>query len=289
MNDTVTKINIEDIIYEIRGKQVMLDSDLAKLYQCKNGTKTINQAVKRHTNRFPERFMFQLTVNEYNELRFQFGTANYLNMSRSLPYVFTEQGVAMLATILRTDVAEQVSIQIMDAFVMMRKYISSNLLEQKYINNLVFKNTEDIKLLQESFEKLEEKKVKNEIYFNGQVYDAYSKLLDLMIEAKQELIIIDNYADKTVLDMIRRLKVNVFLIMKENGLISKSDIEKYNKQYNNLKIKYDNTFHDRYLIIDKKAVYHLGASINHAGSKTFSVNKIEEEDIIKLLVNKVNE
>ena len=99
MNDTVTKINIENMIYEIRGKQVMLDSDLARLYQCKNGTKTINQAVKRHINRFPERFMFQLTVNEYNELRFQLGTANYLNMSRTLPYVFTEQGVAMLATI----------------------------------------------------------------------------------------------------------------------------------------------------------------------------------------------
>lgn len=108
-----------------------------------------------------------------------------------------------------------------------------------------------------------------------------------MIEAKEELIVIDNYDDKTVLDMIRRLKVSALLITKEKSLISKGDIEKYNKQYNNLKIKYDNTFHDRYLIIDKNIVYHLGASINHAGSKTFSVNKIEEDEVIEVLINKI--
>jgi len=148
----VNQVIEENMIYEIRGKQVMLDSDLAKLYQCKNGTKTINQAVNRHTNRFPERFMFQLTSEEFKNLRFQIGTANY-QMVRTLPYVFTEQGVAMLATILRTPVAEEISIQIMDAFVEMKKYISSNLIEQRYINNQVMKNTEDIKLLQESFSK----------------------------------------------------------------------------------------------------------------------------------------
>lgn len=138
------------MIYEIRGKQVMLDSDLAKLYECANGTKTINLAVKRHINRFPERFMFQLTKDEYYEiLRFQFETLELEQgkYSKYLPYVFTEQGVAMLATVLRTPVAEEVSIRIMDAFVAMRKYISTNLIEQKYINDLVLKDSKRIDLL----------------------------------------------------------------------------------------------------------------------------------------------
>ena len=138
------------MIYEIRGKQVMLDSDLAELYKCKNGTKTINLAVKRHINRFPERFMFQLTKDEYYEiLRFQFETLELEQgkYSKYLPYVFTEQGVAMLATVLRTPVAEEVSIRIMNAFVAMRKYISTNLIEQKYINDLVLKDSKRIDLL----------------------------------------------------------------------------------------------------------------------------------------------
>ena len=145
MNEIIKELKIENMIYEIRGKQVMLDSDLAKLYQCANGTKSINQAVKRHLNKFPERFMFQLTKNEYHEiLRSQFGTLELEQgqYSKFLPFAFTEQGVAMIATVLRTSVAEEVSIRIMDAFVSMRKYISSNLIEQKYINNLVIKHEE---------------------------------------------------------------------------------------------------------------------------------------------------
>ena len=160
MNEVATKenIKIEDMIYEIRSKQVMLDSDLARLYKCKNGTKTINLAVKRHINRFPERFMFQLTKDEYDYLRFQTETAKENNMSRTLPYAFTEQGVAMLAAILRTPVAEEISIQIMDAFVAMRKYISSNLLEQKHIKNMVLEDHNKIKILEDSFQKFEEKR-----------------------------------------------------------------------------------------------------------------------------------
>ena len=160
MNEVVTKedIKIENMIYEIRGKQVMLDSDLARLYKCKNGTKTINLAVKRHINRFSERFIFQLTKDEYDYLRFHFETAKENNMSRTLPYVFTEQGVAMLARVLKTKVATEVSIRIMDAFVVMRKYISYNLLEQKYINNLVLEHDKRIKALEDSLKKLIEKK-----------------------------------------------------------------------------------------------------------------------------------
>ena len=150
MNEVATKenIKIEDMIYEIRGKQVIMDSDLARLYKCKNGTKTINLAVKRHINRFPERFMFQLTKDEYDYLRFQTETAKENNMSRTLPYVFTEQGVAMLATVLNTKVATEVSIRIMDAFISMRKSISSNLLEQKYINDLALEHDKRIKALE---------------------------------------------------------------------------------------------------------------------------------------------
>lgn len=174
MNEITVKENkrIENLIFEVRGVQVMLDSDLARLYECSNGTKSINLAVKRHINRFPERFMFQLTREEVNNLRFQVETANVNSKSRSLPYVFTEQGVAMLATVLRTPVAEEISIKIMDAFVAMRKYISSNLLNQNYINslvlenqkmiltdhNLVIENKENIKALEETFKQFEEKK-----------------------------------------------------------------------------------------------------------------------------------
>lgn len=260
MNEILTKenIKIEDLIYEVRGKQVMLDSDLAKLYGCKNGTKTINLAVKRHINRFPDRFMFQLTKDEYENLKFQFETSSWNNYGgiRRLPYVFTEQGVAMLATVLRTEIAEEISIKIMDAFIAMRKYISTNLIEQKYINNQVLKNTENIKLLQESFHQFEERRKVNEIYFNGQIYDAYSKIIDIFKSAEQELIIIDGYCDKSLLDMIRQLKINKVLITKDNGKLSKMDIKKYNQQYHNLKVIYNNTFHDRYFIIDNKTIYH---------------------------------
>ena len=202
MNDLINNdINIENLIYEIRGKQVMLDSDLAKLYKCANGTKTINQAVNRHLNRFPEDFYFQLNEYETNSLRSQSGTLKIAGRGKHkkyLPYVFTEQGVAMLATIIRTEIAAQMSISIMRAFVNMKKYISNNLLEQKYINIQVLKNTNDIELLQKSFQKFEEKKKETEIYFNGQIFDAYSKIYEIFNTAKNNLIIIDAYADNTI-------------------------------------------------------------------------------------------
>ena len=265
----------------------MLDSDLAKLYHCKNGTKTVNQAVKRHINKFPERFMFQLTMNEYLKLQSQVGTTN--NMSRTLPYAFTEEGVAMLATILKTSVAEKVSIAIMDAFVKMRHFIKDSLIEQKYINNMVIEHDSSIKLLQEAFNKLEEKRKVNEIYFNGQIYDAYSKIKDIFFESKEELIIIDNYADKKILDMIKNINTKVIIITKENNKLSKLDIEEYNKQYHNLSVIYDNTFHDRYFIIDRNIIYHSGTSINYIGSKTFSINILEDDLVKELIINKVRE
>ena len=279
MNDLVKEEKIENMIYEIRGKQVMLDSDLAKLYQCSNGTKTINQAVKRHINRFPERFMFQLKIDEVQNLWSQIGTAN--KKSRTLPYAFTEQGVAMLSAILRTNVAEEISIAIMDAFVLMRKYISSNLLEQKYINNQVMKNTEDIKLLQESFKEFDKKKDLNDMFFEGQFYDAYSLLLDIFNIATKNIIIIDNYIDKKFLDLCSKLKVNIIIYTKE---IDKETFEKYNKQYNNVKVKFSNKYHDRFIIIDNKILYHCGASFKDLGKKCFCISKIENDTILESLL-----
>ena len=292
MNELIEKEKIENMIYEIRGKQVMLDSDLAKLYGCKNGTKTINLAVKRHIRRFPDRYVFKLTLEESEIIWFQIETKNEKTETRggkyNIPYVFTEEGVAMLATVLKTKVAEDVSMNIMDAFVSMRKYISNSLLEQKYINNIVMEDHERINLLQESFNKFEGKRKVNEIYFNGQIYDAYSKIIDILKESKKEIVIIDGYADKTVLDIISKLDVKVTIICNENCLLSKMDIKKYNEQYSNLKVKYDSTFHDRYFMLDGSILYHCGTSLNRIGYKTFSINKIEDKEIISLIINRIN-
>ena len=289
-NITLTEeLKIENMIYEIRGKQVMVDSDLAKLYGVE--TKRINEAVRRNFEKFPERYCFKLNKKEYlNILRSQNATLELKRgqYSKYLPRVFTEQGVAMLATVLKSNVATKVSIAIMDAFVMMRKYISNDFIQQKYINNLVIKHDQDIKLLQESFNKFEEKKKDNEIYFNGQIYDAYSKIIDILKEAHDNIIIIDNYADKNVLDMTRNLKIDVTIICKNNGLLKEIDINKYQKQYDNLKVVYNNDFHDRYIILDQKETYHCGASLNYAGGKTFSINKLEDKIVKDSLIKYVN-
>ena len=195
----------------------------------------------------------------------------------------------MLATVLRTNVASEMSVAIMRAFVTMRKYISSNLLEQKYINNMLLEHEYKIKLLQNSFQKIEDKKKVNEIYFNGQIYDAYSKIQEIFNSAKKKLIIIDAYADNTILDIIRRLNIEVIIITKPNNLLTEQDIAKYNKQYHNLMVKYDNTFHDRYFIIDNEIVYHCGASINRIGYKTFSITLVGDEDVKMTLINKIEE
>ena len=286
----VDDVIIENLIYEVRGKQVMIDSDLAKLYECKNGTKTINLAVRRHLDRFPNDFYFQLTKEEYyNILRFQSETLELEQgkYSKYLPYVFTEQGVAMLATILRTSVASKMSVAIMRAFVVMRKYISTNLIEQKYINNQVMKNTEDIKLLQASFQKFEEKTEVNTIFFDGQIFDAYSKIQDILKKANKKLIIVDSYADNTLLDIVKRLNVEVVIITKKNNLLTKQDLFKYNKQYHNLKVYFSNIFHDRYFVIDDEIVYHCGTSINRIGYRTFSINLVSDADVANMLIDKV--
>jgi len=291
MNGVVIKenIRIEDMIYEVREKSVMLDSDVAMLFSYE--TKYLNRQVQRNINRFPENYCFQLTKEEYESLRCQNVTLKGRRgeHKKYMPYVFTEYGITMLAGILKSEVAVKMSLRIVYTFIAMKKYISNDLLKQDYIKNMVIKHDNDIKLLKESLSKLEDKKQINEIYFNGQIYDAYSKIIDILKKAKTELIIIDAYADKTVLDLIRNLNVNITLIVKNKSLLTKMDIEKYNEQYNNLKIIYDDTFHDRYFILDKSKVYHSGTSLNRIGAKTFSINKIEDKLVVGSLIKNVYE
>ena len=290
MNEIIRKeeIKVENMIYEVRGKQVMLDRDLAKLYECANGTKTINLAVKRHIKRFPERFMFQLTKEEAEEIysRFQVETLNDLRGSniKYLPYVFTEQGVAMLATILRTKVAEDVSIRIMDAFVEMRKYINNNLIEQAYINKLVIKDHERINLLEETFYKLEEKTKINSLFFEGQIYDAYSLLIDILNKSNEEIIIIDNYAGKELLDILKDIDRKITIISKN---ISVELVKKYLSQYVNVRFINNASFHDRFIIVDKMILYHCGSSFKDLGKKCFAINMIEDKNILDNLLKKI--
>ena len=279
-------MNIENMIYEIRGKQVMLDSDLAKIYKCTNGTKDINKAVKRNIERFPEEFYFELTIEECS--RFQNGT---LNMKRGenikyLPHVFTEQGVAMLSSVLHTETAIATSIKIINAFVTMRHYIGNNELRLCNVESKIIEHDNSIKLLRESFDKLDEKKKIDDVYYAGKIYDSYSKVLDIFKEAKEELIIIDRFADKQVLDMIKELKVKVILIT--GNKLSKLDIDKYNSTYNNLSIYNSDIFHDRFFIIDRNKIYHSGNSINYMGYRKSCIDVIKYEGFNNLLFKDIN-
>ena len=281
------EIVIENLIYEIRGVQVMLDSDLARLYEVE--TKQLNRQVKRNIERFDSDFMFQLTDIEYQNLKCQFGTSSSNNYGgrRTRPYVFTEMGVTTLASVLRSVIAINMSKRIIRAFVAMRHYIGNTEYRISNIESKIIEHDRNIKLLQDSFDKLEEKKKVNEIYFNGQIFDAYSKIYEILSDASNRVIVIDSYADITILDIVKRLKVDVALITKYNNLLTKQDIIKYNKQYHNLNVFYTNSFHDRYFIVDND-VYHCGASVNRIGYKTFSITLISDRDVCKLLIKKVN-
>ena len=277
-------IKIENMIYEIRGKKVMLDSDLAMLFGYE--TKQLNRQVLRNINRFPENYCFQITDTEYISLRCQNGTLkNGRGEHRKyLPYVFTEYGITMLAGILKSELAIKMSLRIVDIFITMKNYINTSLIEQKYFNELTIKNTEDIKLLQESFDKLNTKESNNHIFYEGQIYDAYTLLIDILSKARKEIIIIDNYAGKKLFDIIKDINVNVKIYTENIDNISK---EKYEKQYNNLEIINTHIFHDRFIIIDNKELYHSGASFKDLGKKCFAITKIEDNSILKELLNKI--
>lgn len=281
MNDLIEKENIEikNMIYEIRGKQVMLDSDLAKLYHVE--TKRINEAVKNNMEKFPERFSFILTNEETISLRSKISTSSLSNHggNRYASRVFTEQGVAMLATILKSKVATQVSIRIMDAFVAMRKYISSDLIEH---NKMLINHENRLTLLENTFDSFRDKN--NHIFFEGQIYDAYSLMIKIFDKALSSIIIIDNYIDKNILDILSKTSRNVTLITNKYNNV---DYEKYKEQYNNIAIVVNNSFHDRFIILDKKVLYHFGASFKDLGKKCFAITKIESKEILDSLLDKL--
>ena len=283
MNEIAETKDIEKKIYIIRGVEVMLDSDLAEQYQCANGTKSINLAVKRNIERFPNDFYFQLNKEEYNQIcGFNLKLQN--NKVRSLPYVFTEQGVAMLATVIRTDVASKVSIDIMRAFVRMRHYIKYNdqLLPRKYLL-LEEKVDNNTKRIDELFDKFNPKVItKNSIFFQNDIYDAYSVLLEILNLSREEVIIIDNYMGKTLLDELRNFNRKIIII---SSNINDTLKKKYIKQYNNIKFINNESYHDRFIIIDRKRVFHCGASFKDLGKKCFAINEIENKIENDKLIN----
>lgn len=289
----ISNNEIKSLIYEIRGKQVILDSDVARFYDYE--TKKINQTVKRNIKRFPEEFCFQLTNEEMTSmnLRSQNVTSNLEKNNsyggrRYLPYVFTEQGIAMLSGLLKNDIAIEISIKIMKAFVEMRKFISvnNNIFEKVIIleNMVSTKFLEHDRKFEELFNLLQKDKEFNQkIFFEGQIYDSYSLLIDIIKDATKEIIIIDNYADKTILDLLSKKndKVEVTIITSKNSKLLNLDIIKFNDQYPKLKIEYSSEFHDRFIIIDNNIIYHCGASLKDLGKKTFGINKIEDKRLLE--------
>ena len=289
MNEIIEKeqIIIEDMIYEVRGVQVMLDSDIAKLYQVE--TKRVNEAVKNNQLKFPERFSFVLTNDEVKELRSKISTLEIKGQgkySKYAPRVFTEQGLYMLATILKSKVATEVSIAIMDTFVKMRHYINYNKSFSPHKFMLLEKKVDDnTKRINELFDKFDPKDiVKDYMFFEGDFYDSYSLLLDIFNKVEKEIIIIDNYAGKELLDILKKINKKIIIVSKNIDEILK---KKYESQYNNIIFINNDSFHDRFLILDRYKLYSCGSSFKDLGKKCFAINEFKERfylnEILKIL------
>ncbi len=293
MNEIIEKemINIENMIYEVRGVQVMISSDVAKIYQVE--TKRINEVIKRNIKRFPDSFCFQLTNEEIESLfsRSQFATLNKNNNLRGsnikyLPYVLTEQGIMMLSGLLKSDVAVQVNIQIINAFVRMRHYINytKDFLPHKIllIEDKVDNNT---KRIDELFDKFDPKDIiKDKIFFEGEFYKAYSVFIDILNRASEEIIIIDNYASKELLDILKDIKTKIIIV---SSNIDETLKKKYEKEYSNVTFKLSDEFHDRFIIIDRRRLYHSGASFKDIGKKCFAINEFGSDDVREELLSKI--
>ena len=274
--------NVSNFIYTIRDVQVMLDYDLARIYQVE--TKALNQAVKRNIERFPNSFRFQLTNDEFLNLRSQFVTSSLGHGGRrSLPYAFTEQGVAMLSAVLRSKAAVQVSIEIMRAFVQLRKFITINAALFQRLDNIELKQLEADQKFNEIFKALGKGDTlpKQGVFFDGQIFDAYSFVSDLIRSAKKSIIIIDNYIDDTVLTLLSK-KGNIvksYLLTKTISKQMRLDVEKFNEQYKPLQIQQFNKSHDRFIIIDNNEIYHFGASLKDLGKKWFAFSRIDKQSV----------
>ena len=287
---------IEKLIYVIRDKQVMIDSDLAMLYQVETGA--LNRAVKRNIKRFPDDFRFQLTVEEYENLKCQSGISS-LNKNgyggrRTLPYVFTEQGISMLASVLHSDIAVNVSIGIMRAFVEMRRFIANNALLFERISNVELKQLEYQKQTDEKLEQIfeyisEHEEASQKIFFDGQIYDAFSLIVSLIQKAEKEITLIDGYVDVGTLNLLAKKNegVSVTVYTHQRTRLSNIDVANFNAQYPALEVKYTSVFHDRFLILDGKTAYHIGASLKDAGKKTFGITLINDESITKDILRRL--
>ena len=283
-NDIHILDNYQDIknkIYTIRGCQVMLDRDLANLYMIE--TKVFKQAVKRNIDRFPSDFMFELTKEELEDWRSQFVTSNSDKMGlRRVPYVFTEQGVSMLSSILKSKIAISISVDIIRAFVNMRKFLSLNndlfhRLDNIEKKQIVYEQKSDEKF-ENLFNAIESKDIKPKqgIFYDGQVFDAYTFVSDLIRDAESSIIILDNYIDDSVLTLLsKNQNINITIYTKTISKQLELDLKKYNTQYKTIEIKKFQNSHDRFIIIDEKQVYHIGASLKDLGKKWFAFSKLE--------------
>jgi hypothetical protein len=295
----LSKRDIEDRIYTVRGVQVMLDSHLAELYQVE--TKALNQAVKRNIDRFPDGFRFQLTDKEFVELNSMFESSSLRSQSvtsnsrggrRYNPYVFTEQGVAMLSAVLRSDIAIKVSIQIMQAFVAMRKFLINNASVFQRLDQVELKQLKTDEKVEQIFKALEAGKPEPNqgIFFDGQIFNAYVFASDLIKKAQQEIILMDNYMDETTLTHLAKKaeKVKVLLFTKSISKQLLLDVKKANQQYgNSFEIKELKNSHDRFLIIDRNELYHIGASLKDLGKKWFAFSKMEKS-ITNMILEQLN-
>ena len=286
MNEIIIKDKqIENMIFEVRGVQVMLSSDVAILYQIE--TRILNQVIKRNIDRFPSTFCFQLTDEEIDRLslRSQFATLNKSNNLRGqhykyLPYVLTEQGIMMLSGLLKSDIAVKVNIQIIDAFVKMRRYFANNF----NTNELLLNHENRIQLLENTLDSFKEQKIKK-IFFEGQIYDAYSILVDILNKARTEIIIIDNYASKELLDIIKDINLKIIIVSKNVDSVLK---EKYTKQYKNVEFIDNNSFHDRFIILDRSKLYTCGASFKDLGKKCFAISEFNDINYLEQIINTLN-
>ena len=275
--------SIQRKIYTIRDVQVILDVDLAAFYGTK--TKVLNQAVKRNIDRFPSDFMFRLTKKEKDELVTNCDHLENLKFASALPFVFTEHGVAMLSGVLKSDTAVKMSIQIINAFVAMRKFIINNAQLFQRIDNVEKRQLKHEIETDEKFEKIfnemqrKEIEPKQGIFFDGQIFDAYKFVAGLIRKAEKSIVLIDNYIDETVLTLFskRKKKVAVTIFTKEISKPLALDIEKYNAQYPLVDVKVFKDSHDRFMIIDNEDVYHFGASLKDLGKKWFAFSKFDKK------------
>ena len=284
--------DIRSLIYVVRGQQVMLDRDLAMLYQVE--TKVFNQAVTRNIERFPDTFRFQLTKEEFDSLRSQIATSNGRGGRRYRPYMFTEQGIAMLSGVLRSEVAVQVSIRIMNTFVEMRRFIANNALLFEKVSDIELKQLEYQKRTDERFDKVfqyieDHAESEQKIFFDGQIYDAFSLITSIIQKAQKEIILIDGYVDVDTLNILIKKKagVDVKIFTYTSARLTNKDVANFNAQYPALTVKKTQAFHDRFIILDGKTAYHIGASIKDAGKKCFGISLLEDQGMVTDLLNRL--